>query len=62
MAVDLDRLTENQQDLLDFLVDDVVSKQATAINNSGPKAQVDYLLSQGETLDSITEALESEED
>lgn len=60
MAVDFDALTADQQDALDFMVDDLVSKQASAINNSGPKAQVEYLLSQGETLQSITTELEED--
>lgn len=58
MALDKDNLTDAQQDMLDDLVDEFMSSARAAINNAGPSAQIDYLLSQGMTLDDITVTLE----
>ena len=55
--MNLEDVTPEQQEVLDDLVHDAISLQTTAINNSGPKAQVDYLLSQGWTLEAIERQL-----
>ena len=57
---DLDNPTPEEQEMLDDLVDEFMSSARAAINNAGPKAQVEYLLSQGMTIDDITATLQED--
>lgn len=53
--IDYEALTEDQHEILDDLVHDTASQIASDTNNAGPKAQVEFLLSNGFTLEGIQE-------
>lgn len=46
--------------VLDDLVHDAFAAMASNVNNEGDEAQVDWLLANGHTIESIDEALERE--
>jgi hypothetical protein len=49
----LNGVNERTQDALDETVHEVVSRDASSINNSGSSWQVEYLLSRGWSVDQI---------
>ena len=52
-----DALDQADDDALDDLVHDSFNCQASAINNQGKAAQLDYLVSTGTTWDELRDAL-----
>ena len=55
--LEVKRLLKGKESALDDTVHDLKSKEASAINNEGTDAQLEYLLESGMTLEAIKKEL-----